>query len=85
MKRILIGAVILGFGLSPAFASDESYDHCTAFADANGLDPAPCSCIAENIGDDADLLAEQAALKTEEDIGNASAELQDAINACVPA
>lgn len=84
MKKIVLGAVLLGFGLSPAFASNESYDHCMAFADANGLDPEPCSCIAENIGNDADLLAEQAGLETEADIGEASVELQEAINSCVP-
>ena len=83
MKKLVASLIVLGFGLSPAFASSDSYDYCTAFADANGLDPAPCTCIAENIGDDADLLAEQAALQTQDDIGAASPELQEAINACV--
>jgi hypothetical protein len=81
-KKLIAVFAFVGVCVSPALAED-SYENCKAFSAANGLDPAPCTCIAENVGDDADLLAEQAALETMEDFAGASAELRDAINACL--
>lgn len=83
MKKFLIaGAMVAALGCGAAMAGD-SEAACEKFAADNGVSADPCSCIAEAVGGDADLLAEQEALVTMEDYENASAELHAAIDSCV--
>ena len=85
MKKFLIaGAMVAAFGMSAAMAGDPQAS-CERFAADNGISADPCSCIAESVDGDADLMAEQDALVTMEDYENASAELHDAIDHCIPA
>lgn len=83
MKKILIaGAAFAALGFGAAMAQD-SEAACKKFAADNGISDEPCSCIAEAVSDDADLLAEQLSLVTMDDYENASAELHAAIDPCI--
>lgn len=85
MKKAFLLMAAIMFAAAPANASyDQALAQCKAFADANKISEDPCVCIAKAIGDDPDLLKEQAGLKTLEDFQNASKALRDAINPCVP-
>ena len=81
-KYLVLGAMMAGLGCGGAFAGD-SQAACEEFAATNGVDAAPCACIADAVAGDADLQAEQLAVVTMEDYENASHELHAAIDPCI--
>lgn len=62
-------------------STDELQEACDAYQAEYGGE-ADCSCLAEAVAEDEDLLAEIAEITTPEDLENASDEFKEAVAEC---
>lgn len=86
MKHLVLLLAAAVLAIAPVRASyDQALAQCQKFAADNKTSPDPCVCIAKAIGDNADLLKEQAEVKTLDDFQAASDAFHAAVNPCLPA
>jgi len=86
MKRLLAAtALFVALAAPNSMANPQLQSWCEGFAAANGVPPAPCTCIVNAIGTNADLSAEMMTFRTiAEYHDNGSAALQALVDPCVP-
>jgi hypothetical protein len=82
-KIFLSGVFAFGAVLAPALANDvEAF--CVGFAEGNGWDTEPCSCVGDVASGDQSVADAVLALETAEDVDLMDDAVKEALSVCFP-